>query len=85
MNAWAYYHKVDHIFIKLGKPMQNGYIENFNGKFRSECLDQQWFRTCLKLKKSLKTGGLNITLIKPHISLENLTSAEYTLMISGDS
>ncbi|WP_442870348.1 hypothetical protein [Anaerocolumna sp. AGMB13025] len=25
MNAWAYDHKVEHIFIDPGKPMQNSY------------------------------------------------------------
>jgi transposase InsO family protein len=25
--------------------MQNGYIESFNGKFRDECLNEQWFQT----------------------------------------
>ena len=44
MSAWAYGHKVENIFIDPGKPMQNGYIESFNGKLRSECLDQHWFQ-----------------------------------------
>jgi len=39
MNAWAYDHKVEHIYIGPGKPMQISYIESFNGKFRTECLD----------------------------------------------
>jgi hypothetical protein len=30
-------------FIDPGKPMQNGSIESFNGRFREECLDQSWF------------------------------------------
>ena len=25
--------------------MQNGYIESFNGKFRDECLNEQWLET----------------------------------------
>jgi putative transposase len=29
--------------IALGKPMQNGYVESFNGKFHNECLSQHWF------------------------------------------
>lgn len=30
-------------FITPGRPMENGYIESFNGKFRDECLNENWF------------------------------------------
>ncbi len=30
-------------FIKPDKPVQNAYVESFNGKFRDECLDENWF------------------------------------------
>jgi putative transposase len=43
--AWAAAHGVRHILIQPGRPMQNGYIESFNGKFRDECLNEQWFET----------------------------------------
>jgi len=32
--AWAQTHGICHILIQPGRPMQNGYIESFNGKFR---------------------------------------------------
>ena len=38
--AWATVHGVRHILIQPGRPMQNGYIESFNGKFRDECLNE---------------------------------------------
>jgi putative transposase len=38
--TWTYAHGVHHILIQPGRPMQNGYIENFNGKFRDECLSE---------------------------------------------
>ena len=34
--AWAQSHGVRHILIEPGRPMQNGYIESFNGKLRDE-------------------------------------------------
>ena len=85
MNAWAYDHKVDQIFIDPGKPMQNGYIESFNGKFRAECLDQHWFRNLTEAKEIIEDWRLEYNHIRPHMSLDNLTPAEYALMISGDS
>jgi putative transposase len=33
--TWAHSHGVRHILIEPGGPMQNGYIESFNGKFRT--------------------------------------------------
>jgi putative transposase len=43
LDTWAYQHGVQLTFIQPGKPMQNGYVESFNGKFRDECLNQHWF------------------------------------------
>ena len=40
--AWAHKHRIRHILIEPGRPMQNGYIESFNGKFRDECLNEHW-------------------------------------------
>ncbi len=85
MNAWEYDHKVEHIFIDPGKPMQNGYIESFNGKFRAECLDQHWFRNLSEAKKIIEDWRQEYNHIRPHMSLDNLTPAEYALMISGES
>jgi putative transposase len=38
VDQWAARSGVSLRFIDPGKPMQNGYIESFNGKFRDECL-----------------------------------------------
>lgn len=43
--AWEQAHGVLHILIQPGRPMHNGYIESFNGKFRDECLNEHWFQT----------------------------------------
>jgi putative transposase len=85
MNEWAYDHKVEHIFIDPGKPMQNGYIESFNGKFRAECLDQHWFKNLAEAKEIIEDWRLEYNHIRPHTSLNNMTPNEYALMISGDS
>jgi putative transposase len=85
MNAWAYDHKVEHIFIDPGKLMQNGYIESFNGKFRAECLDQHWSRNLSEAKEIIEDWRQEYNHIRPHMSLDNLTPAEYALMISGES
>jgi putative transposase len=43
--AWAHSRGVKHLIDDAGKPTQNAYIESFNGKFRDECLNEQWFET----------------------------------------
>jgi putative transposase len=44
MLCWAEERGLKLHFIDPGRPMQNAYIESFNGKFRDECLNQHWFR-----------------------------------------
>ena len=41
--AWTQQNGIQHLLIEPGRPMQNGYIESFNGKFRDECLNEHWF------------------------------------------
>lgn len=43
--AWTLKHGIRHILFEPGRPMQNGYVESFNGKFRDECLNEHWFET----------------------------------------
>ena len=43
LDAWAYRNGVELRFIQPGKPMQNAYVESFNGRFRDECLNEHWF------------------------------------------
>jgi putative transposase len=38
-----YDHGVQPVHIEPGNPLQKGYIESFNGKFRDECLNQELF------------------------------------------
>ncbi len=43
LDQWAVAHAVKINFIEPGKPVQNCYIESFNGRMRDECLNQHWF------------------------------------------
>ncbi|MGH9651625.1 MAG: IS3 family transposase, partial [Terriglobales bacterium] len=43
VDQWAYENQIRWHFIAPGKPMENGYVESFNGKFRDECLNEHWF------------------------------------------
>lgn len=41
LYQWAYYHGVELKLVQTGKPMLNGYVESFKGKFQEECLNEQ--------------------------------------------
>lgn len=42
--GWCSDHKVNWHYIALGKPMQNGFVESFNGRMRDELLNETMFR-----------------------------------------
>ncbi len=41
--AWSKDHKVEWHYIAPGRPMQNGYVESFNGRMRDELLNESLF------------------------------------------
>ena len=43
LDQWAYERGVRLRFIDPGKPVQNAFIESFNGRLRDECLNEHWF------------------------------------------
>jgi putative transposase len=43
LHLWAQCSGVTLHHIQPGKPMQNAFIESFNGTFRDDCLNQHWF------------------------------------------
>ena len=43
LGMWAYDRRVMMDFSRPGKPMDNAMIESFNGSFRDECLNMNWF------------------------------------------
>ncbi len=51
--SWAQAKGVRHLLIEPGKPMQNAFIESFNGKLRDECLNEQWFETLQQARSTI--------------------------------
>ena len=71
-DAWAYKHQVAIDYIMPGKPVQNGYIESFNGKLRDECLSASWFRSLTEAQTILDRWVDDYNKVRPHSSLANL-------------
>lgn len=83
LSEWAYDHKVGQIFIDPGKPMQNGHCESFNGKLRTECLNQHWFRNLHEAKSILEKWRIEYNMERPHMALNNLTPHEFAVKLTA--
>jgi len=74
LDKWAYQRGVKLNFIRPGKPSDNAFIESFNGKFRDECLNENWF---LSLSSAREIIEVDYNQNRPHSSLGNLTPEEF--------
>ncbi|VDY13623.1 Integrase catalytic region [Thiomonas sp. OC7] len=75
--AWATSRGVRHILIAPGKPTQNGFIESFNGKFRDECLNEQWFETLHQARVTIAEWRRDFNEVRPHSSLGRIPPARF--------
>lgn len=82
---WLQTAAIDTAFIDPGKPWQNGTDESFNGKFRDECLNLEWFRNRLEAKVGIERWRRHYNEERPHMSLGHLTPAEFKSKIKSQS
>lgn len=74
---WLTDEGIETALIAPGKPWQNGTDESFNGRFREECLDQEWFRTREEARVIIEAWRLHYNDVRPHSSLGYLTPNEF--------
>jgi putative transposase len=77
LDAWAYQRGVKLTFIRPGKPVENAYIESFNGKFRDECLNENWFLSLDHARQIIEKWRIDYNSQRPHSSLGYLTPEEF--------
>jgi putative transposase len=77
LDAWAYQVGLRLNFIRPGKPVENAYVESFNGKFRDECLNEHWFVTMAHARRAIENWRIEYNTERPHSSLGDLTPQEY--------
>jgi len=75
--AWAEQRGIPLIYIQPGKPVQNSYIESFNGRFRDECLNANWFENLGDARKKIEAWRLDYNQHRPHSSLAYRTPEEF--------
>jgi putative transposase len=73
MDAWAYGHDVRLDFIRPGRPVENAFIESFNGRLRDECLNSHVFSSVAEAQALLDAWRDDYNRVRPHSALQDRT------------
>ncbi|RYE36721.1 MAG: transposase [Hyphomicrobiales bacterium] len=79
---WCQESKVEWHYIAPGKPMQNGFVESFNGSFRDECLNETLFSSLAQARAAITAWKEDYNRNRPHSSLGNITPNEFAMKIA---
>ena len=76
-SSWAGSAKVEWYYIAPGKPMQNAFIESFNGRLRDELLNETLFSTLSQARAALSAWRSDYNGFRPHSGLDWQTPAGF--------
>lgn len=79
LHVFAQQRRVTLQFIRPGKPMENPFIESFNGRVRDECLNQHWFLSLRDAQDTIEAWRVRYNTARPHRGLHGLTPMQYAL------
>ncbi len=82
-DRWAYQRGITLNFITPGRPVEHGFIESFNGRFRDECLNLHWFQSLEEASCLIERWRLEYNKSRPHSRLGNLAPAQYIAELLG--
>jgi putative transposase len=77
LDEWACRRGVRLNFIRPGKPIENAFAESFIGRFRDECLNENWFISLNNARELIEKWRIDYNEGRPHTSLGGLTPREY--------
>lgn len=77
LDEWAYRKGVRLRFIRPGKPVENAYVESFNGRLRDECLNEHWFASLNEARVLIEAWRREYNHERPHSSLGNATPSAF--------
>ena len=83
LDLWAYEHRVHLHFIQPGRPIQNAFVESFNGRFRDECLNQHWFTSLGDARAHIEAWRDDYNTRRPHSGLGHRTPIEFAGLTLG--
>jgi putative transposase len=62
--------------------MQNGYVESFNGRFRDECLNANWFLSLAQARTTIESWRCDYNGERPHSALDYRTPNEFAALLA---
>jgi putative transposase len=71
LDLWAYQRGVTLDFSRPGKPTDNAFIESFNGKLRTECLNAHWFMCLVDAQEKCEAWRRDYNEVRPHSAIGN--------------
>ena len=77
MEAWSEQRQIRLEFIEPGKPIQNAFVESFNGRMRDECLNANWFLNAADARRKILDWRQDYNQQRPHSALGYRTPSEY--------
>ena len=77
LEAWVMTNDVQLCFIRPGRPVENGFIESFNGRLRDECLNVEWFVSLADARQKLTKFREHYSHERPHSALADRTPAAF--------
>jgi putative transposase len=84
LEKWAYRRGVQRDFIRPGKPVENAFIESFNGRLRDECLNVHQFASLAEAQAIIEAWRMDYNHRRPHGSLGHLTPNEFVAQRQGN-
>ena len=85
LEDWAYRRSVQLDFIRLGEPVENAFIESFNGCLRDECLSVLQFTSLAEAQAIIEAWHVDYNHHRPHSSLGHLTPNEFVTQRQAES
>jgi putative transposase len=83
LEAWVMANEVQLCFIRPGRPVENGFIESFNGRLRDECLNVEWFSSLEDARQKLAKFREHYNHQRPHSGLADRTPADFAALHRG--
>lgn len=84
MHEWARRNGVRLHFIDPGKPTQNAFDESFNGTFRVECLNANWFLDLADARRTIEEWRRDYNEVRPHSSIGRQPPARYAKSLESE-
>lgn len=83
MEVWSHQTGVKLDFIRPGRPVENGFVESFNGRLRDECLNVEVFLDATDAQRKLERWRSDFNRNRPHSALDDRTPAEFAAVAAG--